>query len=112
MEQLRIDSSILHPEVLSVERKSASESLSTARITFPYFSKYEFTALMAIRAQQLADGARPLVSLDGMMTSSPSFIWDVSKKEILERKLPYIIHRRMPNGNSEYWSASELTVVW
>jgi len=30
----------------------------------------------------------------------------------LEQKLPFIIHRRLPNGVSEYWSAMELSVIW
>ena len=36
----------------------------------------------------------------------------VAMKEIYDRKLPFIIHRRFMNGVSEYWSASELNVMW
>ena len=77
-----------------------------------YYSKYEYTVLLGTRAQQLAEGARPLVSLEGMVTSDPKFVWNLAQREILEQKLPFIIHRRLPNGVSEYWSTMELSVIW
>ena len=112
MEQLRESSKLLHPEVISVTRENIVESQKTERTTMPYYSKYEYTVLLGTRAQQLAEGAKPLVSLDGMVTSDPKFVWNLAQKEIMEQKLPFIIHRRLPNGVSEYWSATELTVVW
>jgi len=112
MEQVRFDSKIIHPEVQSVSRESVQEALKQNRITLPYYSKYEQVALIGTRAQQLAEGAKPLVSLDGMFTSDPRFVWNVAEKEIFERKLPFIIHRRLPDGTSEYWSTQELSVMW
>ena len=112
MEQLRESSRLLHPEVISVTRDSVVEALKTPRTTLPYYSKYEYTCLLGTRAQQLAEGAKPLVSIEGMVTSDPKFVWTLAHKEILEQKLPFIVHRRLPNGTSEYWSASELTVIW
>jgi hypothetical protein len=47
-----------------------------------------------------------------MFTSDPLFVWKVAEKEIYEKKLPFIIHRRLPDGHSEYWSAMELSVIW
>jgi DNA-directed RNA polymerase I, II, and III subunit RPABC2 len=112
MEQLRESSKLLHPEVISVTRENVLESQKTERTTMPYYSKYEYMVLLGTRAQQLAEGAKPLVSLEGMVTSDPKFVWNLAQKEIMEQKLPFIIHRRLPNGVSEYWSATELTVVW
>ena len=109
MEQLKIDSRILHAEVQSISRESIETS---GRTTLPYYTKYEQTALLGIRKQQLADGANPLVETKGMIQSDPLFLEQVAMKEIYERKLPFIIHRRFASGVSEYWSASELTVMW
>jgi DNA-directed RNA polymerase I, II, and III subunit RPABC2 len=109
MENIRYTSRMVHPEVQSVARDSIE---TTKRITLPYYSKYEYTTLVGVRAQQLADGSRPLISLDGIHTSHPQFVWKVAEREIAERVLPFIIHRRLPDGVSEYWSASELSVVW
>ena len=112
MEDLRNSSKLLHPEVISITRDDVLESQKTQRTTMPYYSKYEYTTLLGTRAQQLAEGAKPLSSLEGMVTSDPRFVWNLAQKEILEQKLPFIIHRRLPNGVSEYWSAMELSVIW
>jgi DNA-directed RNA polymerase subunit K/omega len=112
MEDVRFSSQILHPEVRPVTREEITESFNNPRITLPYFTKYEYTALIGTRAQQVAKGAKPLVSLDGLLTSSPRFVWEVAEKEVHDKKLPFIIHRRFPNGTSEYWSATELNVIW
>ena len=112
MEQVRFDSKILHPEVQSVSRESVQEALKESKTTLPYYTKYEQVTLIGTRAQQLAEGSKPLVSLDGMLTSDPRFVWNVAEKEVHERKLPFIIHRRLPNGVSEYWSSMELSVMW
>jgi DNA-directed RNA polymerase I, II, and III subunit RPABC2 len=109
MEDIRFASRLIHPEVQPVSRDMMD---TTTRVTLPYYSKYEYTALVGMRAQQIADGAKPLISLDGMNTSDPRFVWTVAEREIHERVIPFIIHRRMPSGNSEYWSATELSVMW
>jgi len=112
MENLRNTSRLLHPEVDSVTREEIIQSQKNERTTQPFYSKYEYTVLLGTRAQQLADGAVPLTSLDGLITSDPGFIWSLAQKEILEQKLPFIIRRRLANGISEYWSTSELSIIW
>lgn len=112
MEDVRFESKVIHPEVQPVTREAIAESLNSARKTREYYTKYEYTTLVGIRAQQIAEGARPLVSLEGIVTSSPRFVWDVAEREITEKKLPFIIHRQFPNGESEYWSATELSILW
>jgi hypothetical protein len=52
------------------------------------------------------------VSLDGLRTSDPQFLDQVVKREIEQRKLPYVFQRLMPNGNAEFWSAQELELAW
>jgi DNA-directed RNA polymerase I, II, and III subunit RPABC2 len=102
----------LHPEVRPVFRKDVNTSIETPRITQPYFTKYEYTMLIATRAQQIAEGAKPLVGLEGLRTSDPMFLWNVAKREVEQRKLPYVIRRQLPNNTSEFWSAQELEVAW
>lgn len=112
MEQVKFNSKVLHPEVLPVSREKVTDALKQDRMTLPYFTKYEYVTLMGTRAQEIADGSRPLVSLDGMLTSDSNFVWKLAEKEIHERKLPFIIERRLPDGVSEFWSVSELSVIW
>jgi DNA-directed RNA polymerase I, II, and III subunit RPABC2 len=101
-----------HPEVKPVFRSEVAENVKAPRITREYFTKYEYTALLATRAQQLAEGAKPLADLKGLKQSDPMFVWNVAKREIAQRKLPFIIRRQMPNGTSEFWSAQEMEVMW
>lgn len=101
-----------HPEVKPIFRKEVADGIKEARTTREYFTKYEYTTLIATRAQQLADGAKPLVELTGLKTSDPLFVWNVAKREIALRKLPFLIRRQMPNGTAEFWSAQEMEVMW
>jgi hypothetical protein len=32
--------------------------------------------------------------------------------QLLERKLPFIVRRKMPDGQSEYWGIHELELAW
>lgn len=102
----------LHPEVKPIFRNEVNDALKQPRITMPFFTKYEFVVLMSARAQQIAEGSKPLVSLDGLRTSDPQFLDQVVKREIEQRKLPYVFQRLMPNGNAEFWSAQELELAW
>lgn len=111
MEDVRFSSRLIHPEVQSISREEIAETIPT-RTTLPYFTKYEFVTLVGIRAQQIDHGAKPLVALDGFVLSSPRLVWDIAEKEVLEKKLPFIIHRQFPGGKSEYWSATELSTFW
>jgi DNA-directed RNA polymerase I, II, and III subunit RPABC2 len=101
-----------HPEVKPVFRSQVTETVKQPRITRPYFTKYEFTSLMATRAQQLAEGAKPLASMDGLKTSDPMFVWNLARREIEQRKLPFVVRRQLPDGTSEFWSAQELEIIW
>lgn len=101
-----------HPEVKPIFRNEVIEAVKQPRITREYFTKYEYTALLSMRAQQLADGGKPLVGIEGLKTSDPMFVWNVAKREIEQRKLPFIIRRQLPDGNSEFWSVQEMEIMW
>lgn len=113
MDKLRATSSQLHPEVLFVERSDVVSVLPEPRKTLPYLTKYEQTAVLSARKNQLANGAQPMVSLDSIDPNDPQFLDKVAKKEIYERKLPFLwICRRMPDEKNEYWCLTELEVLW
>ncbi len=101
-----------HPEVKPIFREEVVQQMKEPRITNGYYTKYEYTALLAMRAQQIAEGAKPLVSLDGLKTSDPMFVWNVAKREIAQQKLPFLVRRQLPDGTSEFWSVTELEMNW
>lgn len=95
-----------------VGRGEVVASQEKPRITEPYYSKYEYTTLLSLRAQQIADGASPFVAIQEFNRDDPRLVWQIAKREILEKKLPFIIRRRLPNGEAEYWSTAELELAW
>lgn len=101
-----------HPEVKPIFRTEVVEAVKEPRRTRGYYTKYEYTALVAMRAQQLAEGARPLVELTGLRTSDPLFVWNVAKREIEQRKLPFLVRRQLPDGTAEFWSTQEMEILW
>ena len=101
-----------HPEVKPIFRAEVVEAIKKPRVTREFYTKYEYTALLATRIEQLEDGAKPLVSLEGLKTSDPRFVEFVARREIEQRKLPFLIRRQLPNGTSEYWSTQDLEMLW
>lgn len=95
-----------------VIRDDVIKNVDYKRTSDPYFTKYEYTTLLACRAQQIAEGALPLVPLSDFNTNDPRLIWKIAEREILERKLPYIVRRKFSDGNVEFWSVSELELAW
>lgn len=75
------------------------------KTTIPYLTKYEKTQLVAVRAQQLSMGAVPLVDVKGIRSTT-----EIAEKELVERKLPLIIRRILPNGEYEDWKLEELII--
>lgn len=95
-----------------VTREEVLKNSDTKRVSDPYYEKYEYVDLLACRAQQLAEGAIPLVPITDFNTNDPKFLWKVAEREILERKLPIIVKRKFPNGKVEFWPVSELELDW
>lgn len=71
--------------------------------TNPYLTKYEKARIIGIRAQQIASGSIPLVESKGLV--SPI---SIALKELKERKIPFIIRRKLPNNTYEDWTIEEL----
>ena len=66
--------------------------------TVPFLNKFEKARLLGVRIQQLSAGAQPKISTEGFET-----IQDIVDEELRQRKIPLIIKRNLPNGDSEEW---------
>lgn len=73
----------------------------------PFLSVYEKTKILSFRSNQLAQGARPYVTVPEHMTN----VLEIAKLELTQRKLPYIIKRPMPDKTFEYWRLSDLMII-
>jgi DNA-directed RNA polymerases I, II, and III subunit RPABC2 len=73
----------------------------------PYLTIFEKTKLIGFRANQLAQGARPLVEPPAHVTD----VLEIARIELEQKRLPFILKRPMPDGTYEYWRLSDLIVV-
>jgi len=73
----------------------------------PYLTLFEKTKLIGFRANQLAQGARPLVDVPAHMTD----VIEIARLELEERRMPYILKRGMPDGSFEYWRLTDLLIL-
>ena len=59
-----------------------------------FVTRFEKVRILGQRAHQLSLGAQPLVDISGLTDSLA-----IAEKEWVERKIPIIIKRTMPNGD-------------
>ena len=79
--------------------------LDAPKVSLNRLSKYEKTQILAIRIQQLSNGSLPFIEIDNNNEVSISYI---AQKELDEKKLPFIIKRKISESNVEYWRLSDL----
>jgi DNA-directed RNA polymerases I, II, and III subunit RPABC2 len=74
--------------------------------TVPFLNKFERARLIGVRIQQLSSGAQPKICTKGFNS-----IKDIVEEELIQRKIPLIIKRILPNGESEEWRLEEFEKV-
>eukprot|EP00929_Paragymnodinium_shiwhaense_P017695 TRINITY_DN127310_c0_g1_i1.p1 TRINITY_DN127310_c0_g1~~TRINITY_DN127310_c0_g1_i1.p1 ORF type:complete len:119 (+),score=40.82 TRINITY_DN127310_c0_g1_i1:97-453(+) len=88
---------------LQEEQEEAPRASTGPRKTTPYLTKYERARVLGARALQISMNAPVMVELAG--ETDPLLI---AEKELLERAIPFIIRRFLPDGTYEDWKVSEL----
>lgn len=76
------------------------------KITTRYLTKYEKARIIGSRALQISKNAPIFVEIE------PGE-WDpikIAEKELVERKIPFIIRRFLPDGNFEDWRVEDLII--
>jgi DNA-directed RNA polymerase I, II, and III subunit RPABC2 len=77
---------------------------SKERISTKFLTKYERARVLGARALQISKNAPLLVDIE------PGE-WDplkLAEKELVNRKIPFIIRRYLPDGSYEDWKLDEL----
>ena len=72
--------------------------------TVPILSKFEKARILGIRAKQLDDGAPAFISVPTNIIDG----YSIAEMELENKKIPFIIRRPLPNGESEYWKLKDL----
>lgn len=70
---------------------------------------YEKTALLSLRMEQLANGAPSYLSEDRVKELND--IKKIAMEELVQKKLPFMVSRAMPNGIKEYWRLQDLLIL-
>lgn len=85
------------PDINFVDKKDVY--IYQYKTSRPVLSKYEYTALIGFRAQQIANNAKPFIKVeDGM---SPIDIAEEEFKQ-LKDKFPFYIKRPLPKDNKNH----------
>ncbi len=72
--------------------------------TPPYLTRYERAKVIGVRAEQISVGQVPLIEdvFDGRSAL------DLAIQELIEKKIPNKIIRKLPNGDTETWLVKDL----
>ena len=68
-----------------------------------FVTRFEKVRILGQRAHQLSLGARPLVDINGITDAL-----EIAEKEWVERKIPIIIKRTLPNGDIKEYSLTDM----
>jgi DNA-directed RNA polymerase subunit K/omega len=68
-------------------------------------SKFEMAKLIGLRLEQLARGC--VANVD---TKTFTNIHDIARAELIQRKMPFMIVRTLPNGIKEYFRLEDMII--
>lgn len=95
-----------HSAVSEHSAATQAEPTPPQRVTSQYMTKYERARVLGVRAMQISRNAPILVEVDPNDTDP----MHIAEKELMERKLPFLIRRYLPDGSHEDWSMDELVI--
>jgi DNA-directed RNA polymerases I, II, and III subunit RPABC2 len=94
-------------KVLPVSAEPSTNAYDTNHKTYPFLTKYERAHIIGTRANQLSQGSKPFILVPEHITD----VKDIARIELEQKRLPYIIKRRLPTGQFEYWRLADLIIL-
>jgi len=76
--------------------------------TFNYLTKYERCFILGIRIQQIMNNSPIFINTNILEVVNP---FNIAYEELLQKKIPFKIKRKMPNGNVEIWDLEDLIIL-
>jgi DNA-directed RNA polymerase subunit K/omega len=92
----------------TVIRDESGNIVDENHTALPILTKYEYTRILGIRANQIEKGAPLFIEVPDTMIDS----YLIAKDELHQKKLPFIIKRPIPNGSIEYWKLGDLEILF
>jgi len=83
-----------------------SYDVTKNKITRPQLNKYERTAIISLRAEQLSNGASTFI--DSSELDDVESVMDIAMMEFERKLIPFIIKRPISNNTFELWRLSDL----
>lgn len=77
------------------------------KISEPVLTKYEKAKIIGISAQQIETGRIPSLEIPSNITNPI----DIAEYELIKKKTPFIIKRKLPNNNFEYFTIDQLLII-
>ena len=96
------ETEVMYSQNINVEN-TYSNYFKNEKTTRPYITKFEKAKMIGVRAEQLAVGAKANIIV-------PEYLTDVRKiaeNEFYEKKIPFIIRRKLPDGTFEYFRLTD-----
>ena len=94
-------------KILPISSFPPDQKLDVNHKSIPYLSLFEKASVIGFRANQLSQGARPLVTVPPHITD----VIDIARIELEQKRMPYILKRVMPDGTFEYWRLADLLIL-
>ena len=69
-------------------------------------TKYEYTKILGMRAQQITMGSNPLITITPDMKNAV----EVAEEELRQRKTPYIVARKINTNKTDFWKIEDMVI--
>ena len=92
-----------HKKIFTNSTDNYKLNKSKKKLSLPYLTKFERSLIQGILKKQLISNGKPMVDIKNC-----SNVRDILKKEFIEKKIPLLIRRHLPNNCYEDWKLNEL----
>ena len=93
--------------LIKIKRNSEGLIEDDKHKTIPIMTRYEKSKIIGLRAKQINSGSE-------LFIDAPANIIDgitLAKMELVEKKIPFVIRRPLPDGTNEYWDINDLDIM-
>lgn len=105
LETIELPNSIINKND-NIRDFTEKQILNPDRISKPILTKYEIAKIIGIRANQIANGSKIMIT--GVQNLDPV---KIARLELKYKKTPFLIKRPLPNNYYEIWKIDELEYI-
>jgi len=102
------EENIINNNIEFDEDEDNNEKKILEKKTFNYLTKYERCFILGLRIQQIMNNSPIFINTDSLDIINP---YNIAHEELLQKKIPLKIKRKLPNGNVEIWNLEDLIIL-